>query len=160
MVNIVVVSHSKRLAEGGVELAAQMTHGSVKFAVAAGIDDPDNPIGTDPIAVMTAIQEVQDEGDVLVMVDMGSAILSTDLALELLGEAYATRVHVCAAPLVEGTIVAAIVAASTGDIRQVMAEAHQALVAKYHQLNQDDKLAVAVPSAALTEETHSPFPGV
>ncbi|MCW2474844.1 dihydroxyacetone kinase phosphoryl donor subunit DhaM [Candidatus Symbiopectobacterium sp. NZEC151] len=153
MVNIVVVSHSKRLADGVVELAAQMTHGSVKFAVAAGIDDPDNPIGTDPIAVMTAIQEVQDEGDVLVMVDMGSAILSTDLALELLGEAYATRVHVCAAPLVEGTIAAAVVAASGGDIRQVMAEAHQALAAKYHQLNQDDKLMAAIPPVALTAET-------
>ncbi|MBG6243867.1 hypothetical protein CS369_01585 [Candidatus Symbiopectobacterium sp. 'North America'] len=150
MVNIVVVSHSKRLAEGVVELAAQMTHGSVKFAVAAGIGDPDNPIGTDPIAVMTAIQEVQDEGDVLVMVDMGSAILSTDLALELLGEAYATRVHVCAAPLVEGTIAAAVVAASGGDIRQVIAEAHQALAAKYHQLSQDDRLTAAISPVALT----------
>ncbi len=152
MVNIVVVSHSKRLAEGVVELAAQMTHGSVKFALAAGIDDPGNPIGTDPIAVMTAIQEVQEEGDVLVMVDMGSAILSTDLALELLGEAYATRVHVCAAPLVEGTIAAAVMAASGGDIRQVIAEAHQALAAKYHQLNQDDRLTAALSPAALTEE--------
>lgn len=152
MVNIVVVSHSKRLAEGVVELAAQMTHGSVKFAVAAGIDDPENPIGTDPIAVMTAIQEVQNEDDVLVMVDMGSAILSTDLALELLGEASATRVHVCAAPLVEGTIAAAVMAASGGDIRQVMTEAHRALVAKYHQLSQDDKLTAAVSPVVLTAE--------
>ena len=155
MVNIVVVSHSKRLAEGVVELAAQMTHGSVKFAVAAGIDDPENPIGTDPIAVMTAIQDMDNEDDVLVMVDMGSAILSTDMALELLGEAYATRVHVCAAPLVEGTIAAAVMAASGGDIRQVITEANQALVAKYHQLSQDDKLTAAISPTALTTETPS-----
>lgn len=142
MVNIVVVSHSKKLAQGVVELASQMTQGSVKFAIAAGIDDTENPIGTDPIAVMTAIQDVQSDDGVLVMMDIGSAILSTDMALELLGEAFATKVHVCAAPLVEGTVAAAVAAASGLPMRQVIEEAHQALTAKYRQLNQNDTLSV------------------
>lgn len=139
MVNIVVVSHSRRLAEGVIELASQMTQGKVKFALAAGIDDPENPIGTDPVAVMMAIEEVLDD-DVLVMVDMGSAILSTDMAKELLGEEKMARVQICAAPLVEGTVAAAVAAASGQSVEQVMAEAHQALAAKYAQLGQSEAL--------------------
>lgn len=159
MVNIVVVSHSKKLAQGVVELASQMTQGSVKFAVAAGIDDPENPIGTDPIAVMTAIQEVQDDDGVVVMMDMGSAILSTDMALELLGEAFAAKVHVCAGPLVEGTVAAAVAAASGLPINQVIDEAHRALGAKYRQLNQSDKLLGApAPLVTVASQTSATAP--
>ncbi|MFT4272222.1 MAG: dihydroxyacetone kinase phosphoryl donor subunit DhaM [Pantoea sp.] len=153
MVNIVVVSHSRKLAEGVIELASQMTQGKVKFALAAGIDDPENPIGTDPVAVMMAIEEVLDD-DVLVMVDMGSAILSTDMAKELLGEEKMARVQICAAPLVEGTVAAAVAAASGLSVEQVMAEAHQALTAKYAQLGQSE----ALPTMSLPEgatDTHN-----
>lgn len=150
MVNMVVVSHSRKLAEGVIELASQMTQGKVKFALAAGIDDPDNPIGTDPVAVMTAIEDVLDD-DVLVMVDMGSAILSTDMAKELLGEEKMARVHICAAPLVEGTVAAAVAAASGQSVEQVMAEAHQALAAKYAQLGQSDGLTMTAQPLLPTE---------
>ncbi|ADU69596.1 dihydroxyacetone kinase phosphoryl donor subunit DhaM [Pantoea sp. At-9b] len=149
MVNIVVVSHSRKLAEGVIELASQMTQGNVKFALAAGIDDPDNPIGTDPVAVMAAIEDVLDD-DVLVMVDMGSAILSTDMAKELLGEEKMARVQICAAPLVEGTVAAAVAAASGQTIGQVMAEAHQALAAKYAQLGQSAWLSAPQEAASPT----------
>ncbi len=158
MVNIVVVSHSRKLAEGVVELAAQMTQGNVKFAVAAGIDDAQNPIGTDPIAVMTAIQDVHNDDGVLVMVDIGSAILSTDLALELLDDAVAANVHVCAAPLVEGTVAAAVAAASGQDIGQVISEAHQALVAKYAQLKQADAWRLAPPPQSQPDTEARSFP--
>ncbi|MDF7658506.1 dihydroxyacetone kinase phosphoryl donor subunit DhaM [Erwiniaceae bacterium L1_54_6] len=154
MVNIVVVSHSKKLAEGVVELASQMTQGKVKFALAAGMDDAENPIGTDPIAIMTAIEDVL-EDDVLVMVDMGSAILSTDMAKELLGEEAMARVQVCAAPLVEGTVAAAVAAAAGQPIDQVITEAHQALAAKYAQLGQSDWLAGA--SAPVSDTRNYPL---
>ena len=53
MVNLVIVSHSARLGEGVGELARQMLiNDGCKLAIAAGIDDPDSPIGTDPIKVM------------------------------------------------------------------------------------------------------------
>lgn len=159
MVNIVVVSHSRKLADGVIELASQMTQGKVKFALAAGIDDPDNPIGTDPVAVMAAIEDVLDD-DVLVMVDIGSAILSTDMAKELLGEEKMTRVQICAAPLVEGTVAAAVAAASGQSIGQVMAEAHQALAAKYAQLGQSEWLSTSqepAPPATSQGESKSFF---
>ncbi|MDN4710767.1 dihydroxyacetone kinase phosphoryl donor subunit DhaM [Vibrio parahaemolyticus] len=86
MVGIVVVSHSRRLAEGVAELATQMTQGKAKLAIAAGIDDPENPIGTDAIAVMEAIEQVHDQQGVVVLMDLGSALLSTEMALDLIDD--------------------------------------------------------------------------
>jgi hypothetical protein len=81
MVNLVIVSHSARLGEGVGELARQMLTGDgCKLAIAAGIDDPENPIGTDPIKVMEAIESVADTDHVLVMMDIGSALLSGNRA--------------------------------------------------------------------------------
>ena len=140
MVSIVIVSHSPDLAKGVHALASQMTQGKVKIAVAAGVDDPDNPIGTDAIAVMTAIEDVYSPQGVLVLVDMGSAILSTDTALELIDSEQAANVHVCAAPLIEGAMSACVAAAAGMSLEEVINEAHSALVAKYTLLDQSTKL--------------------
>ena len=71
MVNLVIVSHSSRLGEGVGELARQMLMSdSCKIAIAAGIDDPQNPIGTDAVKVMEAIESVADADHVLVMMDI------------------------------------------------------------------------------------------
>ncbi len=110
------------------------------MGVAAGIDDPENPIGTDPVAVINAVESVYSPDGVLVLVDMGSAILSTDMALELMDEDQARVVHVCAAPLVEGTMAACVSAAAGMSIEQVLSETHEAIIAKYETLNQADVL--------------------
>lgn len=95
MVNLVIVSHSSRLGEGVGELARQMLMSdSCKIAIAAGIDDPQNPIGTDAVKVMEAIESVADADHVLVMMDMGSALLSAETALELLAPEIAAK-YVC-----------------------------------------------------------------
>ena len=94
MVNLVIVSHSSRLGEGVGELARQMLMSdSCKIAIAAGIDDPHNPIGTDAVKVMEAIESVADADHVLVMMDMGSALLSAETALELLAPEIAAKVR-------------------------------------------------------------------
>ncbi|KJM65438.1 dihydroxyacetone kinase subunit DhaM [Pluralibacter gergoviae] len=148
MVNLVIVSHSARLGEGVAELAGQMLHGDgCRLAVAAGIDDPDSPIGTDPLKVMAAIESLADADAVLVMMDMGSALLSAETALDLLDPAIAARVHLCAAPLVEGTLAAAVSAASGAGIDKVMADAMAALEAKRAQLG----MAPAAPQAPVPQ---------
>ena len=94
MVNLVIVSHSARLGEGVGELARQMLiNDGCKLAIAAGIDDPDSPIGTDPLKVMEAIESVADTDHVLVMMDIGSALLSAETALDLLDPAIAATVR-------------------------------------------------------------------
>lgn len=157
MVNLVIVSHSSRLGEGVGELARQMLMSdSCKIAIAAGIDDPQNPIGTDAVKVMEAIESVADADHVLVMMDMGSALLSAETALELLAPEIAAKVRLCAAPLVEGTLAATVSAASGADIDKVIFDAMHALEAKREQLglpSSDTEISDTCP--AYDEEARS-----
>jgi len=136
MVGIVVVSHSSLLAEGVVELANQMTQGRCKIAAAGGVDDPDNPIGTDTIRIMCAIEEVFDDNGVLVLMDMGSALLSTETALELIDPEMAEKVTLCSAPIVEGTMAASVAASAGLPMAAVLEEASGCLAAKREHLGE------------------------
>src|SRR4030088_3799245 len=98
-VSLVLVSHSRQLAEGVRELAAQMTQGKVKIAVAGGTAD--GRLGTDATAVLGAIEEVRGPEGVLILVDLGSAVLSTQMAIEQLPDGNG-RVRLTNAPFVEG----------------------------------------------------------
>jgi dihydroxyacetone kinase phosphotransfer subunit len=137
MVNIVVISHSAKLAEGVRELAEQVAQGKVAIAVAGGIDDPDSPIGTDAVKILKAIESVYSPDGVLVLMDMGSALLSAEVARDLLTPNQKANVHLCSAPLVEGTIAAAVQASTGASILQVLAEAQNSLSAKIAHLAQD-----------------------
>ena len=110
-VGLVVVSHSAKIAEGVLELAGQMAKG-VRIQAAGGADD--GGIGTDATLIAEAIAAA-DEGDgVLVLVDLGSAVLSAQVAIDELVEAETRdRVRIAEGPLVEGAVVAAI-QANTG----------------------------------------------
>lgn len=156
MVGIVIVSHSRQLAEGVAELATQMTQGRAALAVAAGVNDPENPIGTDAVAIMAAIEEVYQPDGVVVLMDLGSALLSTEMALELLGDEMRSRVFMSAAPLVEGTLAAVVAAAAGLSAQQVLQEAEAALEAKQDHLGvpvSEVPMSVAVPtSQALRSE--------
>ncbi|MBW4671444.1 MAG: phosphoenolpyruvate--protein phosphotransferase [Cyanomargarita calcarea GSE-NOS-MK-12-04C] len=134
MVGIVIVSHSKQLALGIQELAMQMVQGRISLAVAAGIDDPENPLGTDPIQVHQAIANVYSDDGVLVLMDLGSAVMSAEMAVEFLDPEQREKVHLLEAPLVEGAIAAVVAAACGSNIEQVIAEARGALAAKASQL--------------------------
>ncbi|WP_413726872.1 dihydroxyacetone kinase phosphoryl donor subunit DhaM [Sodalis sp. RH16] len=136
MVNLVVVSHSAKLAEGVAELAGQMIQGGCRLITAAGVDDEAHPIGTDAVKIMAAIEEVFDPSGVVVMMDLGSALLSAETALELLDPDMARQVRLCAAPLVEGTLAAAVAASNGADLDRVMADAMDALAAKRAQLGE------------------------
>ncbi|WP_200286646.1 dihydroxyacetone kinase phosphoryl donor subunit DhaM [Pantoea ananatis] len=157
MVNLVIVSHSAMLGEGVEMLARQMLTGdNCRIAVAAGIDDPDHPIGTDPIKVMEAIEAVADTDHVLVMMDMGSALLSAETALDLLDPVIAEKVRLCAAPLVEGTLAATVSAAAGADIDTVIDVAMNALAAKQAQLGITPSAhAASLPAQAPDSDAHS-----
>jgi phosphocarrier protein FPr len=154
VVGIVIVSHSKQLALGVQELASQMVQGRVPLAIAAGIADPQNPLGTDPIQVYEAIASVFTDDGVLVLMDLGSALMSAEMALEFLTPEQREKVYLCEAPLVEGAIAAVVAAAAGQDIQQVMAEARGALIAKASQLGLVISPASVVnsPATSLTRE--------
>lgn len=158
MVNIVVVSHSAKLADGVAELAAQMTQNGCRLVVAAGVDDPDHPIGTDAIKVMQAIEEVFDPSGVLIMMDLGSALLSTETALELLDPEMSARVKACSAPIVEGTLAAVVAASAGASLVEVEREAQSALQAKKAQLGEEEPQAKEMTNESPT--LHSDERGV
>ncbi len=132
-VGIVVVSHSRALAEAAVGLAAEMVSGeAARIAVAAGLDE--TTFGTDAVAIAAAVEEVDGGDGVVVLMDVGSALLSAEMALELLPDEVRERVVLSPAPLVEGLVVASVVAAGGADRAEVAAEARAALLAKDTQL--------------------------
>ena len=130
MIALVLVSHSASLAAGVLELAREMAGDSVPIVTAAGIKTPELALGTDPLAIAKAIQSVEAYEAVLVLMDVGSALLSTEMALELLSEAQRARVYLSPAPFVEGALAAAVQARLGHSIAQIMAEAEQALQPK------------------------------
>ncbi|MEJ6483027.1 phosphoenolpyruvate--protein phosphotransferase [Nostoc punctiforme UO1] len=153
-IGIVIVSHSKQLALGVRELAAQMVQGQVSIAVAAGIEDPENPLGTDPIQVYEAIASVFSDDGVLVLMDLGSALLSAEMAIEFLPEAQQQKVYLCEAPLVEGAVAAVVAAGAGKNIHQVMAEARGALLAKATQLGVVSRpLSLVTPTTTNVESS-------
>jgi phosphocarrier protein FPr len=132
-VGLVVVSHSRPLALAAVELAVQMTaNAKPPIAIAAGLSD--GGFGTDAVQITLAIRTV-DQGDgVVVLMDIGSAVLSAELALELLDEDARKRVILCPAPLIEGIIVATVTAATGAPATQIVSEAINSLAGKQSQL--------------------------
>ena len=121
LVGIVVVSHSARIAEGTVELARQMAGPELRLEAAGGAAD--GSLGTDATAIMAAIETADAGAGVVVMADLGSAVLATQTALLMLGPAIADRVRLSGGPLVEGTVVAAVQASIGDDLEAVSAAA-------------------------------------
>src|SRR3954469_11283388 len=133
MIGIVVVSHSRALARAAVELAAQMVHGrGPTVALAAGLDE--TTLGTDAVQVKEAIESVDGPDGVVVLLDLGSAVLSAELALDLLDSATRSRVVLSPAPFVEGLVAAVVTAAGGGTATEVAAEAGAALAGKQAHL--------------------------
>ncbi len=124
LVGIVIVSHSAQIAEGTVELARQMAGDDLRIEWAGGTAD--GQLGTDAVAIMTAITTADTGAGVVVLVDLGSAVLATQTALELLGADAAARVRLSRGPLVEGAVVAAVQASVGDDLGAVLAAAEEA----------------------------------
>ncbi|HEY0186719.1 MAG TPA: dihydroxyacetone kinase phosphoryl donor subunit DhaM [Cellulomonas sp.] len=123
-VALVLVSHSRDLAAGARELAAQMAP-DVLLIAAGG--DGSGGLGTSFDLVEQAVTEAAGDGrSVVVLTDLGSAVLTTESVLELLDEDVASRVRVPDAPFVEAAVAASVEAAGGGDLDAVLAAALRA----------------------------------
>jgi phosphocarrier protein FPr len=144
MVSIVLVSHSSLLAAGIVEMARMVTQQAlVPIAVAAGADDPEHPLGTDAAKIRQAIEDVYSDDGVLVLMDLGSAVLSAEMAVDFLPEDKRANVRLCAAPIVEGTIAAVVQASLGASLDRVTAEALESLAGKSESLSDHVQAIVA-----------------
>jgi multiphosphoryl transfer protein len=139
MVGLVVVSHSASLAEGVVELAREMGGEEVKVEAAGGMDD--GSVGTDAALVHAAIERAMSDEGVLVLMDLGSALMSAEMATEMLEDGM--RVLLSEAPLVEGAVAAAASAKGGASLEEVAGEARGALAMKSSQLGSGEQSAPA-----------------
>lgn len=108
MVSIVVVSHSGKAAEGIRDVAQEMGGDATIHPVGG---DPDGGIGTTAPAIEAGIREADDGTGVLVIADLGSAVMNAEIAIEAVeGEIEAVLAD---APILEGTLNAAVSAAQS-----------------------------------------------
>jgi dihydroxyacetone kinase DhaKLM complex PTS-EIIA-like component DhaM len=105
------------LVEGLRDMVAQVAGGSVPVAIAGGTIA--GRLGTSVPLVTAGILEVDSGDGVLVLLDLGSAALSVEIALEDLPADLRARVLVSGAPLVEGSIVAAVQASLGATLAEV-----------------------------------------
>jgi PTS hybrid protein len=121
VVGLVLVSHSEDIARGLADLAAQMAGPDVLIETAGGTAD--GRIGTDDGRVRDAIRRANSGDGVVVIGDLGSAILTVRHVLERNGNGAA---RLADAPFVEGAVAAAVVASVGADIEAVIKAAEDA----------------------------------
>jgi phosphoenolpyruvate---glycerone phosphotransferase subunit DhaM len=121
-VGIVLVSHSAELAEGAANLAAQVSGGTVIIIAAGGTDDGD--LGTSAAKVGRGLSQADQGAGVVVLPDLGSAVLTVRAVLEIRGND--ENVLLADAPFVEGAVAATVAAAAGGDVKAVVAAAEEA----------------------------------
>jgi phosphocarrier protein FPr len=140
MVGIVIVSHSETLAAGVRELAAEMAGPDVKLELAGGLAEA-GALGTDAVLVAEAIGRADSGDGVLVLMDLGSAVLSAETALDFLTPEQREHVVLCEAPLVEGAVAAAVAARLGEPLAKVAEEARGGLQGKSAQLGAEEPAA-------------------
>src|SRR5882672_690744 len=150
MVGIVVVSHSSRLAEGVIELAREMGGGAVAIEAAGG-QEAGGALGTSATLIAAAIERAWSEDGVLVLMDLGSAVLSAEAALELLDGGRAGKVLLSDGPLAEGAVIAAVAASAGASLDEVADEARRALEPKTKHLDRSGPEPQREPQPSVSE---------
>lgn len=117
MFGFIFVSHSEKVAEGVKDIAAQLQGKSTVCIAAGGVE---GRIGTNPIKIQEAIEAVQECRHILVFMDLGSAVLSTGMALDLIDEELRKKVIMIDAPILEGAVAGVIQASITDDLEEVL----------------------------------------
>ncbi|MGN0157890.1 MAG: dihydroxyacetone kinase phosphoryl donor subunit DhaM [Brotaphodocola sp.] len=102
MVGLVIVSHSENLAKSVIELTSMMAP-TAKIAAAGGLED--GSFGTSFERIQSAIEEVYSDDGVLILMDLGSAVMTTEMVIEMMDD---RKIAMADCPLVEGAVVASI----------------------------------------------------
>lgn len=119
MLAILIISHSDKIAEGTKEVAEQMMQAEIEIRAVGGTADGD--IGTDTDRIEAAVKDLLSEEGIIVLTDLGSAVMSFDLVYDFLDDQEKAKVKLANAPLVEGAVLGAIEASLGKDMEAVLA---------------------------------------
>lgn len=118
MVSIVLLSHSSKIVEGLKDLIGEMAS-EVNLYPVGGM--PDGSLGSDFERIKAALEDADNVDGTMVFYDLGSSVMTAELALEELAEAVKSRIVIVDAPLVEGSLEAAISAAGGVSVKEILA---------------------------------------
>jgi phosphocarrier protein FPr len=149
-IGLVLVSHSRTLAEATEQLVRQMAGQRLPIARAGGAGADHGELGTDPTAILAAFQVLAHCAAIVVLMDIGSAVLSAELACDLAGEDLRRRIHLSPAPFVEGALAAGVAAAAGLPVARVLTEARNGLAPKQSGLAHVPTAAVPDGAAGIT----------
>ena len=130
MVSLIFVSHSYELAKTTVDYIRKVTKTNVPMAFSGGIGDNHEEMGTDSIDVFNAIESVYSDDGVLIFCDLGSSLISSELAISMLDEEKVSNVRMTSAAFIEGGINAAIQSSLNRSLDDVISEAIDSLTPK------------------------------
>jgi dihydroxyacetone kinase phosphotransfer subunit len=135
MIGLVLVSHNRALSKAAAELARKVSAKvDIPIEAAGGVGENHQDLGTDASDILEAIEKVYCPDGVMVLMDLGSAVISSKMALELMDEDKAKKVVLCSAPLVEGAVGAAVQIAAGASMDEAKEEALNALVGKQAEI--------------------------
>lgn len=123
-VGIVLVSHSYDVAVGIKKLLRQVNK-TVPIAIAGGAEE-DHEIGVSALKIKNAIEEVYSEEGVAIFIDLGSALINTELALEMLEDKDTSKIKIANTPLLEGAYAGTIQSGIGGTLDEVIKVAEKA----------------------------------
>ena len=130
--SLVLICHSAKLADGLLELVQQIARSKVVVFAAGGLDK--DTLGSNPEQIRSILECAENPEGTLVLMDLGSSILATEMALSEWPVERRARVLLCDAPLVEGAVAAATQLSAGASLQEAAAEACNALQPKQAQL--------------------------
>ncbi len=149
---LLLVSHSSALASATEALVRQMTGERLAIALAAGAGPDRAELGTDPLAILEACESLSTCRDIVVLMDIGSAVLSAEMAMDLAEPPVRAKLHLASAPFVEGALAAGVAAAAGLPVPAVLAEAAAGLRPKQAALGDAAESAAPTMQAGLVRE--------
>lgn len=120
MIGLILVSHSKKITDGIKELVIEMTKDSVPIISAGGTSD--GRLGTSADLIIEAINELSACNNILIFTDLGSSIMSSEIAIDLVDEDLRAKCILVDAPIVEGAFVAGVQSMVSEDVDAVLEE--------------------------------------
>lgn len=118
MTGVIIVSHSEKLADGLRDIVMEMNDGSVEVIAAGGADG--GRIGTNSVKIKNAIESLADKDHILIFVDLGSSVMSSETAIDLVDDELQEKTQIVDAPLVEGVVGGVVQATITDDLDQIL----------------------------------------
>jgi len=132
MISIVIVSHSKKLAEGLKEILDQIVK-NIKIVAVGGVVDNNEILGSNPNRVKDVLLSLSYEDAIFVICDFGSTVLSIKYAMKMLPEDLKKKIYLVDAPLVEGAYVIAVEASSGSSVDEILKAAKNSY--NFHKLS-------------------------